>query len=85
MARDAEDAVQIAIQIGHMRVPNRKPIVDLTERLIDEPGIKELMDQGFRGRLMKKLPSSTWEDVVRNRVEQKKQADRGKWLPMVLV
>ena len=80
MADNEDDAKQVALTIGLItRLANAR-VLDVTDKVVSQPGIRELMDAGYRGSLMKRLPSYTFQQIASG--EARTAPDSSKWLPM---
>jgi hypothetical protein len=64
MAEDKEDALDVALNIGHIRAKGGGPVTDITDQVSGEPGMRELIDQKYRGRLAKQLSAYTFDEAL---------------------
>ena len=80
LARDESDAVQIALDMGHIRKIKSARVYDVTERFDGQPGIPDLMESGKVGQLVKQIETYNFSQLIDFFTTGNKPEDKSKWL-----
>ena len=63
-APDEEAAMDFALRMGHARKKANLHITDLTDSLIEEPGVREILESDVTARLGMEIPAYSIQEVL---------------------
>lgn len=69
IANDEQQAIDLAIEAGHVKVRARARVIDVTERMsadVHFTSLQELLDSGQVGQIGKIIKTHTFADMMEN-------------------
>jgi hypothetical protein len=63
-ARDVNEAIKLAIALGHVRNPANAHTSDITDKLLGRPGVKEIIDSENQGHCYCQGEALTIDEIM---------------------